>query len=83
MSRSSLEIMFEILRRAMISAFPIRIGLIWLKNSLPGAGRDTLQPMAFADQLGFTFKAPERRIWAVRDLMAAVRTHLEREYTDI
>jgi len=75
--------MFEILRRAMISAFPIRIGLIWLKNSLPGAGRDTLQPMAFADQLGFTFKAPERRIWAVRDLMAAVRTHLEREYTDI
>src|SRR6476659_11517703 len=46
-------------------------------------GRDTLHPMAFADQLGFTFKAPERRIWAVRDLMAAVRTHLEREYTDI
>lgn len=26
---------------------------------------------------------PERRIWAVRDLVAAVRTHLEREYSDI
>ena len=39
--------------------------------------------MAFADQLGFTFKAPDRRIWAVRDLVAAARTHLEREYSDI
>jgi len=39
--------------------------------------------VAFADQLGFTFKAPERRIWVVRDLVAAIRTHLEREYTDI
>ena len=39
--------------------------------------------MAFADQLGFSFKAPERRIWVVRELVAAVRTRLEREYTDI
>jgi len=39
--------------------------------------------MASADQLGFTFRAPERRIWAVRTLVAAVRTHLEREYGDI
>ena len=39
--------------------------------------------MAFADQLGFTFKASDRRIWAVRDLVAAARTHLEREYSDI
>ena len=38
--------------------------------------------MASADQLGFTFKFPDRRIWTVRDLVAAVRTHLEREYTD-
>src|SRR5215813_10696043 len=38
--------------------------------------------MAFADQLGFTFKPPDCRIWKVRDLVAAVRTHLEREYTD-
>ncbi len=34
------------------------------------------------DQLGFTFQVPGRRVWAVRDLVAAVRTHLEREYTD-
>src|SRR5438270_2368062 len=39
--------------------------------------------VAFADQLGFTFKAPERRVWVVRDLVAAARTHLEREYSDI
>jgi exodeoxyribonuclease VII large subunit len=34
------------------------------------------------DQLGFSFKPPERRIWTVRDLVAAVRTHIEREYGD-
>jgi exodeoxyribonuclease VII large subunit len=39
--------------------------------------------MAFADQMGFSFRAPERRIWGVRDLVAAARTHLEREYGDI
>lgn len=39
--------------------------------------------MAFADQLGFTFKVPDRRVWIVRDLVAAVRTHLEREYGDV
>src|SRR5690349_14683887 len=39
--------------------------------------------MASADQLGFTFQVPGRRVWSVRDLVAAVRTHLEREYTDI
>lgn len=39
--------------------------------------------MAFADQLGLTFKPPERRVWAVRDLVAAARTHLEREYSDV
>lgn len=39
--------------------------------------------MAFADQLGFSFKAPERRVWVVRELVAAARTHLEREYSDI
>jgi exodeoxyribonuclease VII large subunit len=38
--------------------------------------------MAFADQLGFSFKPPDRRIWTVRDLVAAVRTHIEREYGD-
>ncbi len=39
--------------------------------------------MAFADQLGFSFRAPDRRVWVVRDLVAAARTHLEREYSDI
>jgi exodeoxyribonuclease VII large subunit len=39
--------------------------------------------VSFADQLGFTFRASDRRIWAVRDLVSAARTHLEREYTDI
>src|SRR5438105_1464116 len=39
--------------------------------------------MSIADQLGFTFQAPARRIWTVRDLVGVVRTQLEREYTDI
>ncbi|HYM74669.1 MAG TPA: exodeoxyribonuclease VII large subunit [Candidatus Dormibacteraeota bacterium] len=37
---------------------------------------------SFSDQLGFTFRAPERRVWKVRDLVSAVRTHIEREYSD-
>jgi exodeoxyribonuclease VII large subunit len=37
---------------------------------------------SFNDQLGFTFRPPERRVWTVRDLVAAVRTHIEREYSD-
>src|ERR1700678_3371697 len=39
--------------------------------------------MASADQLGFSFRPAERRTWTVRDLVAAVRTQLEREYGDI
>src|SRR6266700_6531270 len=38
--------------------------------------------MASADQLGFSFKPLDRRVWTVRDLVAAVRTHIEREYGD-
>jgi len=38
--------------------------------------------VASSDQLGLSFTTPGRRIWTVRDLVAAVRTHLEREYTD-
>jgi exodeoxyribonuclease VII large subunit len=37
---------------------------------------------SLADQMGFNFRAPERRVWKVRDLVAAVRTHIEREYSD-
>ncbi|HKS71663.1 MAG TPA: exodeoxyribonuclease VII large subunit [Terriglobales bacterium] len=39
--------------------------------------------MSISDQLGFSFKPPERRVWTVRDLVSAVRTSLEREYGDI
>lgn len=39
--------------------------------------------MSVADQMGFNFRAPERRVWKVRDLIAAVRTHIEREYSDV
>ncbi|MGC2193532.1 MAG: exodeoxyribonuclease VII large subunit [Terriglobales bacterium] len=38
--------------------------------------------MGAIDQLGFSFRPPERRIWRVRDLVASVRTHIEREYSD-
>ena len=37
---------------------------------------------SLADQMGFNFRAPERRVWKVRDLVAAVRTQIEREYSD-
>ena len=37
---------------------------------------------SLSDQMGFNFRAPDRRIWKVRDLVAAVRTHVEREYSD-
>ena len=39
--------------------------------------------MSLPDQLGFTFQAPARRIWSVKDLMSAVRSAVEREYTDV
>ena len=38
--------------------------------------------MVLRDQLGLKFLPPERRVWTVRDLVAAVRTHVEREYSD-
>ena len=40
--------------------------------------------MASEGQLGFTFEqAPMRRIWRVADLVSAVRTTVERGYTDV
>ena len=39
--------------------------------------------MSLPDQLGFTFQAPARRIWTVKDLISAVRTAVEREYGDV
>src|SRR5271157_4500762 len=38
--------------------------------------------MSATDQLGFRFAPPERRVWSVRALVAAVRTLVEREYSD-
>ncbi|HVO80304.1 MAG TPA: exodeoxyribonuclease VII large subunit [Terriglobales bacterium] len=38
--------------------------------------------MSSADQLDFSFRPPGRRIWTVRELVAAVRTHVESEYSD-
>jgi exodeoxyribonuclease VII large subunit len=40
--------------------------------------------MSYGNQLGFTFdQAPGRRIWRVADLVSAVRTTVERGYTDV
>ncbi len=39
--------------------------------------------MTSTDQLGLSFSAPARKVWLVRDLVAAVRTRIEREYSDI
>jgi exodeoxyribonuclease VII large subunit len=39
--------------------------------------------MSLPDQMGFSFQAPARRIWTVKDLISAVRTAVEREYTDV
>jgi exodeoxyribonuclease VII large subunit len=38
--------------------------------------------MEMSDQLGFQFRAPERRVWTVRALVSAVRTLVERQYSD-
>ena len=37
---------------------------------------------SLADQMGFNFRPGDRRVWKVRDLVAAVRSHIEREYSD-
>lgn len=35
-----------------------------------------------SDQFGFDFRPAPRRVWAVHELVAAVRSHVEREYSD-
>jgi len=35
------------------------------------------------EQLGLTFAAPQRKVYAVRELVTALRTHVERDFTDI
>jgi exodeoxyribonuclease VII large subunit len=39
--------------------------------------------MADTQQLGLAFQAPSRRVYPVRELVAAVRTHVERAFTDV
>jgi len=39
--------------------------------------------MSTTDQLGFSFKPFDRRVWTVCGLVSTVRTHIEREYSDI
>ena len=39
--------------------------------------------MSDQSQFDFSFQQPARRIWSVRDLVGAVRTHIEREYADV
>jgi len=39
--------------------------------------------MAGTEQLGLVFQAPPRKIYAVRELIAAVRTQVERAYADV
>jgi exodeoxyribonuclease VII large subunit len=43
---------------------------------------DRDRTMTTVDQLGFSFRPPERRVWTVRELISSVRTHIEREYSD-
>ena len=38
--------------------------------------------VSVSDQMGFSFRPPDRRVWKVRDLVASVRSHIEREYSD-
>jgi exodeoxyribonuclease VII large subunit len=38
--------------------------------------------MDTTNQLGFQFRPPERHVWTVRALVSAVRSHIEREYSD-
>src|SRR5271157_3977824 len=38
--------------------------------------------MEMSDQLGFQFRAPERHIWSVRALVAAVRGLVEQQFSD-
>ena len=60
---------------------------LYLFNPYPrfemGGGQAKLHStMSVTGQLGFKFQPPERRVWTVRGLVAAVRTLVEREYSD-
>jgi len=39
--------------------------------------------MSDSEQLGLVFAPPQRKVYSVRELVAALRTHVERSFTDI
>ncbi len=45
--------------------------------------RDDIFSVADNQQLGLAFAAPQRKVYAVRELVAALRTQVERSFTDI
>ena len=45
--------------------------------------RYTARWVADSEQLGLIFAAPQRKVYAVRELVAALRTQVERSFTDI
>jgi exodeoxyribonuclease VII large subunit len=45
--------------------------------------REDILAMAESEQLGLIFASPQRRVYAVRELVAALRTQVERAFTDI
>ena len=48
-------------------------------DTLPSDSR----PMPGTEQLGLSFQAPSRKIYPVRELVTAIRTQVERAFTDI
>ena len=53
-----------------------------MPRSRPQAGLRYTSLVSVSDQMGFSFRPPDRRVWKVRDLVASVRSHIEREYSD-
>ena len=53
--------------------------LIFRPARLPSFTAD----VSSGDQLGLGFQTVTRRVWTVQDLVSAVRSQLEREYTDV
>jgi exodeoxyribonuclease VII large subunit len=56
--------------------------LFYPRLEMDGGKAKLHSTMSVTDQLGFKFQPPERRVWTVRGLVAAVRTLVEREYSD-
>ena len=66
----------------MIHAADTRGIMASARSAIDSPQCGTLPSMSLADQMGFSFRPPERRVWKVRELVASVRSHIEREYSD-